>query len=864
MTENNSYKDPEIHPSEDQTEISFPRRKFIQAAGGVAAAGFFSVGASETARGDQFHTEFADRRVREAKKAWDKGFRGQANRTLGVLADGLEARHPDIGPWNGIRAVPDGEKGLELVHENLERLDVPDDIRFFAESRLIPPNAGNIRHEYPFTSPRDADRVEAHLFADPSGGPANGLRLLLETANGDVIDEQTGHTRHSGVAGRIDPKKDYVLAVETTTIGNFVSTSYFLETQYFSDNSDGQTDPFAKVNQQNITADTPKVIGWYNEDFEFSEPTAKPRAGPHLRGHGTFLASVMAGSGRGCTIDETTVIDDAPQDTLLPRDVLTYRIEAEPDRGVYGVGVGTNIEVKLVGPSGERLDHDHNDSTKNKTHNIVAEPTVHETGKKTYTVEIYHRDDEHVGSPPQAGYIERVNVGAFKPPTTTAGDRTDGEENPGLYSGIAPNVGLVGLSGYLKTRRDLQHLAEDFSRLFNLRALAIKLGFDNSPGIAGGNLSEGSIEAMKALAEAGVLPVSRTANSQYPAWSDSSASLADETITVVQAGPQDGISSVAKNEPAAIDEDGEGVYLKPDVTALGNQLPPWETVKGALVQHFRAAFRAEQEQPPIRDYEQFGGFVSGAQVSFVAGTAGLIAQALEEEAPAGVALPPPEEAGIKDTMRLKQTILATASETPFTAAPWHKREPSYDFGGHDPVEGWGRVNIDAGVEAAVRDLTPGVVKPPNARSGGENSNNASKRVARDDRSITTVKESVGLALPEDSRAVAGHISGHSKGYEVALDFSHYTGSDKGRAIGPPHLDLFVYDAENPGKHGIPNIVTKAQGSTGSASVQFSADQSTSGGSGGKTYYVVAKLVNVPGAYNSLDIQAQFDLSVERI
>lgn len=861
MTKDTKPNDPDNNRRNDNAKNSLLRRDFIQAAGTATYAGIFGVSATGRAAANEFQAEFARRRVQEARKAWAKGFRGQPHRTLAVLSDGLEARHPDIGPWNGVRAVPDGDKGLELVHENLERLDVPDDIRFFAESRSIPSNAGG-RHEYPFTGPPDVHRIEAHLKSSPSG-QSNGLRLVLETANGDVIESYAGNEApHTGIAGQIEPKRDYVLAVENTM--RSINGTYFLEAQYFTDNPDGETDPFANVNPNNVTAETPKVLGWYNEDFGISEPHAKPRSGPHQGGHGEFLASIMAGSGRASTPDEPTVKVDSPNEVLVPGDELIYEVEAEPNRGVFAVAFGDNVEVEILGPKGNRLDFHPFDSTINGTHTQAEIPTVHDAGTEIYKVRI--RTRSHIGffggspvRPEGVGRVEQVTVGAFKSPENTAGDRTDEEGHSTIHAGIAPNAGLVGLSGWLKARKDLKHLADDFARLFNLRVIDISLGFGNDLGIVGGELSDGSIKAIKALAKTGVLTVSRTPNTQPPALRDRAPGSADEAISVVQAGPWDGIFPAESNEPAAYDEDGEGIYRKPDVTALGCKTD----------EHIKAAkgadgFRAENEQEPIRDYERWG--IVSAQPPFVAGMAGLVAQAMEEDAPPGIALPAPEDAGFAETMRLKQTILATASETPFTAAPWHRREPTYNFGGHDPVEGWGRVNIDAAVEAATRNLTP-----PSAMTGGRNRSRRDRTSeesrggqGRPSSATTTVEETAGLKLPRDSRATAGHIAGEAGVYEVTVDFSQYSGDDQVQAGGPPHLDLFVYDGENPAKHGTPNIIAKSQGRTGSASVQFEAGHSSGNNTEGGTYYVVAKLVNVPEAYNSFDIQAQFSLSIEQL
>lgn len=846
MTKNNRNTDFDDSHPDDSTRNGLPRRTLMKLAGACVCAGTVGIGAARTGEADEadeFDVEFVDRRVQEAQKAWAKGFRGRPDRTLGVLSDSLESRHPDIGPWNGIRAVPDGDGGLKLVHENLEVLtDVPDNIRFLAEDRPIPPTTGD-RHDYPFTGPQDVDRMIAH--AKGPAAQSNGLKLLLETSDGEVLASNAEtESPHVGIASPIEPGKDYVLAIENTM--RSIRGNYFLEALYYTDGPDGDTDPFASVDPDNVTAETPKTLGWYNEDYNTSNPHPEPWSGPHYGGHGQYLASIMAGSGRASVIDPSTVETDMPNEVLLAGDNLVYEVDADPGRGVFGVTFGENVQVAIYGPDGTQLQADSEQTTLNRTSSIDSAVTVHDRGTETYEVHIRSTRRISKTDSNAPGRVRRVCVGAFKPPATTAGDRTDSEEYPTLFAGIAPNSGIIGLSGWRKTRKDLRRLADDFASLLNLRVVAISLGFGDDLGIAGGMFSDGSIDSYKALAEAGILTVSRSPSHQPPAFRDRAPAGADESIHVVNAGPWDGIKTKDTNEPAALDEDGEGVYRKPDVTARGSGLgaDPRELVIGAKNAD---AWRTEEEQGPIREYKGWANF--SAQTPFVAGMVGLVAQALEEDAPDGIALPPPKDAGFADTMRLKHTILATASETPFTAAPWHDKEPTYDFGGHDPIEGWGRVNIDAAVDAAARNLTP-----PSARA------RESPQGRPPDEASSM--ESVGLNLPEDSRAVAGHIAGEPGVYEVSITFDHYTGEDRVDDV-LPHIDLFVYDAENPGPHGTPNIVAKAQGLTGSASVQYTARSSDAGNERDRTYYVVAKLVNIPGAFNSFDIQAHFSLTVRR-
>lgn len=870
MKENERSSDTDSAQS-SKNRFGLHRRRFIQAAGGAAGAGILGIGMTGTAVADEFTAEFTNWRVQEALKAWNKGFRGRPDRAVGLIGHGLEARHPDLGPWNEVRAVPDGEHGLNLVRQNLERIDVPDEMKSF--SGFFGPNVGNKRQEHgPITAPENVDRVEAHLGPAGPAFVSRGLRCILETyPEGEVVEQFQGTSPHSALATwDIEPGEKYQFVAETTFPNNSIAF-YSIEANYQiqTEETEHVSDPFEGVDRDNITSDTPKTVGWYNEDWELSEATAKPRTGPRgpasdPRGRSTSIASIMTGSGRASVPDESTVTQEEPDVLVGPGEKRTYEIDAEPGRGVFGCAYGENIALTLEGPNGDQLEtsiHTGHESGNYRINVMVDSITVHDRGTKTYKVHIEPaRQHTHLGrtthSPSTAARIKRVSVGAFKPPSTTTGDRTD-EDSPSLYAGVAPNSGLIALSGMYKTRDSMQSLAREFATKFNLRSLHIAMGFGVRPGYAGGEFS--TPESMKALAEAGILPVSQTDDIAPASQADRAAANADESISVVQAGPHDGVWEGSEPaEPPAKDEDQTDVYRKPDVTANSGN-----TINLVKCAQKGQGLVAEDEQPPIRDYERYG---SVRQAPMVVGQASLVAQALEEEAPAAIAMPPPADAGFEDTMRLKHTILATASETPFTAAPWHKRHPTYNFGGWDPVEGWGRVNIDASVEAASRNLTPPGMEEPAVAGAGADRGDRGRSNAQRHRTAnsTTIEETVGLDVPRHSRAVAGYISGKPGVYEVSVSFSDYSGERKAMTTAPPYIDLFVYDAENPGDHGTPNVVEKASGPAGSASLQFSAGAKGDSGSKGGTYYVVAKLVKVPGAFTSLDIRAHIELSVERV
>ena len=112
-------------------------------------------------------------------------------------------------------------------------------------------------------------------------------------------------------------------------------------------------------------------------------------------------------------------------------------------------------------------------------------------------------------------------------------------------------------------------------------------------------------------------------------------------------------------------------------------------------------------------------------------------------------------------------------------------------------------------------------------------------------------------LFRSDRAVAGYVTAGAGTLDAEIEFSHYGGGNGDATKGDPHLDLFVYDAESPDENGEPTVVASAQGLSGdaTASASFGREAEES------VYFVVAKLVDVPGAANGDDVQAYFDLSV---
>lgn len=652
--------------------------------------------------------------------------------------------------------------------------------------------------------------------------------------------------------------------------------------------------PFANTGGS-VSTNTTKLVGWYDDGLRYGQ-YERPR---DPNSHGTHVASIMAGSGRASAIDPDRYTEDEPFATLLLGDTLSYEVTAAAETGVFASAYGELVELVIEGPDGEELATSPDLVPTSLEENIVAQaPTVHEAGEATYTVRVRAQEGELVST----GTVDRIAVGAFKHNSETVGDRVE-DGDLSLHAGVAPNAGILSLSGLSGPTFELGDYADDWARDFNLRAVNMSWGYVGGLplGATGGELDDVP-PAIGAMADAGILSVAAAGNAATPANGNGAPAVVREAISVVATGARDGISAYSSGGLAGIDEHDEP-YMKPDVTAPGGTInvtdiasltgepedevteeePEAEDVEADLdpVEEYDELDEADLEPKTSFDADITGGAdydyeladdvvdtledvtldtsldspLSGANTEgsgedgvrdytgkagtsmaapSVCGMAGLVANALEFDAPAAIAIEEPDAAGREDVFRLKTTLLATATETALTAAPYHRaKEPVYRFGGRDPYEGYGRANVGPALDAATRDLTDAAVD-------GE----------------------VGLSVPRDERAEAGHVRVTEPGEVTAtVEFSHYGGGNAGATKGDPHVDLFLYDAQNPDdRTGDPTIVARDAGIEGDADVSASVSVDDLEANGGeRVFYVVAKLVNVPGLVNGFDAQVYFDL-----
>jgi hypothetical protein len=834
---------------------------FMKASGVAAAAGVLGTGAAGTAAADHdIDSVFRNIRVREAQKAWERGYRGRADRSLALTDSGADGRHADLGPWNGVLASTSGES-LELERvtgETEERNVTIYDNQVRQTGTYSGQNAGagalglsetfgpmNIQTGK-FVENPDDDEVQIRGTINWEPGTPEGteepgeceLRILKNgnqiatTGGGLVVNTESTKTVVANDKVAFNGEDDYTFEVVT-----WRSVNTYDVTIEFEELVETGTEPReVQVVDDSVTVDsdqllpdadeTPELVAWHNDDTSYGN-FDEPR---DSNGHGTHVSGIMTGSGRGATVDDVTT--DSPNTPLIAGDFLEYEVDAKAGTGVFGAATGEGIEVVIEGPNDRQLARSVGASGTSEISleaNITQTPTVHDSDTATYTVYVRTTNGE-LAAP---GRVKEVAAGSFEAYDETTGEAV-ADDDYAIHAGVAPGNSLVAISGLGGGTNNLARAADDFTKAFNVRAVNMSWGaVGGAPlGILGGvvDTTPGDIAD---ITDGGILTVAAAGNAATPANGNSSPAVVEETVSVVATGPRDGIAAYSSGGIGGIDEDGNP-HAKPDVTAPGGQLThlDWASKAGDPT--------SEAEFGDVRDYTGKGG-TSMASPS-VCGTAGLVAEAMEFDAPDSISLPEPADSERKDVMRLKQVLLATASTTAFTAAPYHRgKAPVYTHAERDPYEGYGRVNVDAAIDAVTRELLDGTEGDANG----------------------SFSEEVGLDVPDDSRAVAGYVQTRGGTLDVSAEFDHYSGGNRGMAKEAPHLDLFVYDAENPAANGEPAIVASAQGVSGSASVSVDVPTAESGDDpGDRTYFVVAKLVNVPGVVNGYDVQAHFDLTVD--
>jgi subtilisin family serine protease len=885
--------------NQDGSGIELSRRTFTKATGAAVGAGLLGASAGTAAADDPaMAPKFANPRVQELRKVWERGYRGNPNRTLGINDSGIDARHPDLGPWNGVRGIVDGDE-LKLVDEdqrNITSYDValmdavsnPD--AFPATAQATPGTfaTGQEVTIVEFSTNPGGDRfLNAEMDWSPSQQNANDLEFRLDERVGDGEWETVSRAATASVPERIlgaklAPATTYRFVAETYV--NTVSSATVYVDASNSPNSSASGTPsedlgfYTLDGSEGLISGSPlavgsaadKTVGWIDAGARYGD-LAKPR---DPNGHGSHVASIAAGTGRASEIArevEGEEFDSPKQVTLGGSELAVVEVE-DGEAGVYASAYGDNLEIEIVGVAGVAASSTITSDASTNDNNVASTPA--EPGE-SYIVRVQAASTPSGASAGgesvslgqgfnTVGRIDSYSIGTFVDPASASnsGDREvyadtddDGaveDDQVALHSGVAPNTSLVGLQGLSGPVPILADHAETFTDEFNMRAVNMSWGpVGGVPlGIAGGNLdTSGIVSDIGTMAEGGLLTVAAAGNAATPANGNGYPAVADEAVSVVATGPKDGIAAYSSGGLGALDEDENATYMKPDVTAPGGTLTDLATAAKADTnpENF------DKETEP-QDYTGKAG--TSMASPYTCGVAGLVADAMED---AGL-IDEPAESGIHDVFRLKQVLLATASETAFTAAPYHRaKAPSYQFGGRDPFEGYGRVNPDAAVDAATRNWV------------AENDSGTEPAAAAPGEEVDlgfSAGHVVGLDVPEDARAAAGYVDVTRGEVTFDLTVGGIEGADAGMAAGGHQVDFFVYDLEQPGPHGEPNVLAKGQSVAGgkvqltvytdgrSLSPQEQPRSSVAsievGGGETRRLAVVGKLVNVPGLVNGFE------------
>ena len=207
--------DPSCHANEHEESTELTRRSVLRTTAAAAGASVLPLGVGRASAAAGTDDAFRNWRVREASHAWDRGYRGRRDRAIALTDSGIEARHPDVGPWNGVRAVTrDGEFSLTTdATDAVDRRELDAGESF---SETIGPGtfATPATKRHAFTTPADADELEASLAWTPADD-VQDLEFYVEDADGDRVVTAATAENPERITADVSGGEEYAFVVET-------------------------------------------------------------------------------------------------------------------------------------------------------------------------------------------------------------------------------------------------------------------------------------------------------------------------------------------------------------------------------------------------------------------------------------------------------------------------------------------------------------------------------------------------------------------------------------------------------------------------------------------------------------------------
>lgn len=258
-----------------------------------------------------------------------------------------------------------------------------------------------------------------------------------------------------------------------------------------------------------------------------------------------------------------------------------------------------------------------------------------------------------------------------------------------LFQGVAPNAKLVGVkvldssgSGYLSNIINGINWAINNKKIYNITVMSMSLG-----GSAG---QTSLIDAVNNAVKNGIVTVVAAGNSGPGANNIGSPGDADDVITVAAMSDSDNITYYSSQGGSSY----TGATTKPDIAAPGGSSYNFSTF--SVDSNVNDAEGYFTEGYPNDLAPMMG---TSMATPAVAGAADLVIQALGGRRTWSFT--------VNNSMLVKALLLMTATETyPLLRETYSSAySPSLNRGGKDVQEGYGRINVDAAIEACTRDLT---------------------------------------------------------------------------------------------------------------------------------------------------------------